>query len=214
MTGERAQRQRVSQWLAARSVRQLLLGAGAVVLLVSGLFGGLRRAETDERPRLVLDQAHQSAPLDITVKRVLWSDDLGEVIGPSEFGRYLLVFADVSTDEDTAINVSVVKEALRFQGLEGFRRSQSDSREARSEEADPRVLVTEDQVDLSVLGPGLTYEVAFIWEQRKAESLPSTAGLITRSHQYRQSSLEEESDWFDATDDAVGRFPVTELDAS
>ncbi len=171
-------------------------------------------AEPDQRPRLVADQVHESAPFDITIKRVVWADDLGEVIGPSEFGRYLLVFADISTDEDTSIRADIVQEVLRFQGLKGFRKSQFGTEEVASEAPGPRLVVTEDQVDLSELGPGLTYEVAFIWEQRTSEPLPSTVSLVTRSQQFRQSSLEEESSWFDATDDAVGRFPMTELDVS
>lgn len=220
MTGEHAdeqagaerRRRTVVQWLADRSVRQLVLAAGGVVLLVSGLFGGLRQAEADERPRLVAGKAHESAPLDITVRRVVWSDDLGEVIGPSEFGRYLLVFADISTDEDTSLKASVVAEAVRIQGLDKFRASVYGTDETRSEEPAPRIVVTDDQVDLSELGPGLTYEVAFIWEQRASEPLPVTVSVVTRSQRFRQSSLEELSGWFDATDDAVGRFPLTKLD--
>lgn len=214
MTGESTGRSRILAWVAARSVRQLVLAAGAVVLLVSGAFGGLRQAEPDQRPRLVVDEPHVSAPFTITIKGVRWSEDLGEVIGPSEFGRYLLVFADISTDEDTSVDLYVVKEAVRLQGLKAFKRYSSGVEEVRSELPDPRVVVTEDQVDLSELGPGLTYEVAFVWEQRTSEPLPSTASVVTRSHQFRQSSLEEERNWFDATDDAVGRFPVTKLDVS
>lgn len=214
MTGERTQRRRVSEWVAARSVRQLVLAAGAVVLLLSGAFGGLRQAEPDQPTRLVTDQSHRSTPFDLTVKRVVWSDDLGEALGPSEFGRYLVVFADVSTQEDRSVRAAVLQEAVRFEGLEGFRKSQFGAEAVHSEEPLPRIVVTADQVELSELGPGLTYEVAFIWEQRTSEPLPTDVNLVTRSQQFRQSSLEETSDWFDASDDAAGRFALTELGAS
>lgn len=211
MTGEVARRGRILTWLAARSVRQLVLAVGAVVLLISGAFGGLAQAEPDQRPRLVVDKPHTSAPFDITIKGVRWSEDLGEVIGPSDFGRYLLVFADVSTDEDMSIEASIVGEALRIQGLKGFRKSRYSMDKVRSEYPAPRLVVAEDQVDLSELGPGLTYEVAFIWEQRLSEPLPSSVSLVSRTQQFRQSRLEEGSFWFDVTDDAVGRFPVTKI---
>jgi len=214
MTGEPGRLRRTIGWLAARSLRQLLLAVGAVVLLASGAFGGLRQAEPDARDALVAGEPHLSEPINLTIKRVAWSDDLGEVIGPSEFGRYLLVVADVSSNQDRSVDAFVVKEALRFAGLEGFATSQLTREPVRSEDAEPQVIVTDDRTRLGELGPGLTYEVAFIWEQRTTEPLPTTAELLTRVHGFRQSSLDDQENWFDVADDATGRFPVTEFGAA
>lgn len=217
MTGERTRRERLTEWLAARSVRQLVLAAGAVVLLVSGLFGGLREAEADADvpvTKLVSDRPHLAEPIRMTIKRVAWSEDLGEAIGPSEFGRYLVVIADVSTDQQDSVDSYVVPQSLRLTGLENLRKRQFDGRAVRSEDAEPRVLVTDDRVPLGEIGPGLTYEVAFIWEQKLSEPLPASVRLMARAHGFRQSSIDDQLAWFDVVDDAAGTFPVSQFGAA
>lgn len=209
--GEQTRRLTLAQWLAGRSLRQLALGAGAVVLLVSGLFGGLRHAEADEPDKLAAGKPHLSTPVDLTIKSVRWSDDLGEAIGPSEIGRYLVVIADVSTDQQNSVDSSVVKDSLRLTGVDGLA---EDPRAVPARVARPRVLVTDDRVPLAEVGPGLTYEVAFIWEQMSTEPVPSEIGLLTRSHSLRRGYVDSRVTWFDPVDDAVGTFPVTELGAS
>ena len=199
--GKDTPRSTVVQWLAARSVRQLALGVGVVVLLLSGLFGGLRQAGAEEPDTLAVGKPHLSEPVNLTVRSVRWSDDLGEAIGPSEFGRYLVVIADVSTDQENSVDSSVIKDSLGLTGVDGLAEG-------------PRVLVTEDRVPLAEVGPGLTYEVAFIWEQKTTEPVPTEVGLVTRSHTLRRGFVNSAVAWFDPVDDAVGTFPVTELGAS
>lgn len=205
---EDTNRRTVVQWLAARSMRQLALGAGVVVLLVSGLFGGLRQAQAEEPDKLALGKPHLSEPVNLTVKSVRWSDDLGEAIGPSEFGRYVVVIADVSTDQENSVESSVIRESLGLTGVDGLAEAPG-AVPART--AEPRVLVTEDRVPLAEVGPGLTYEVAFIWEQKTSEPVPTEVGLVTRSHSLRPGYVDGRVAWFDPVDDAVGTFPVTEF---
>lgn len=214
MTGEPTWRRWVVAWLAARSVRQLVLMAGALVLLVSGAFGGLRQAEADDRDRLAVGEPHLAEPIRLTVKGVYWADDLGETIGPSDYGRYLLVIADVSTNQANSVDSFVVRETLRIKGLQKLATSEIRDVPVASEDADPRVIVTEDRVRLSEIGPGLTYEVAYIWEQKTSEPLPTSVEMLARSHQFRQSSLDTQQNWFGISDDAIGTFPVTEFGAS
>lgn len=214
MTEEPTWRRRTMAWLAARSLRQLVLAAAAVVVLASGAFGGLRQAEPDQRDALVLDKPHVAEPFTITVKGVFWADDLGEVIGASDFGRYLLVIADISSTQDASVDKFVVHESLRLKGLDELAGTEIDDRPVASEDADPRVIVTEDRVALSELGPGLTYEVAFIWEQKLSEPLPKSVDLVARVHGFRKSSLDDQENWFDSADGAVGRFPLTKFGES
>lgn len=214
MTEEPTWRGRSVAWLAARSLRQLVLAVAAVVVLASGAFGGLRQAEPDQRDALVLGKPVVAEPFRITVKGVYWADDLGEVIGASDFGRYLLVVADVSTTQNASVDGFVVREALRLKGLDAFAGTTTDNRPVASEDADPQVIVTEDRVRLSELGPGLTYEVAFIWEQKLSQPLPRAVDLMTRVHGFRESTLDGQENWFDSADGSVGRFPLTKFGAS
>ncbi|MET0931105.1 MAG: hypothetical protein ABWX74_16410 [Aeromicrobium sp.] len=214
MTEEPTWRDRTLAWLAARSLRQLLLALGAVIVLASGAFGGLKQAEADEREALVVDKPFVAEPFRMTVKGVFHADDLGEVLGASDVGRYLLVIADISSTQSTSVDAWVVREAVRLKGLDGLARSEIDDRLVPSEDADPQVIVTEDRVRLTELGPGLTYEVAFIWEQKLSEPLPETVDLVARVHGFRASTLDGQLNWYDSADGSVGRFSLTRFGAS
>ncbi len=77
-------------------------------------------------------------------------------------------------------------------------------------EAKPSVYVLADGTSMSALPPGLTYELVYIWEQRGSEPVPEKLKLASRSHTWRQSSLDEQMNWFDETVDAVGTVPLIE----
>lgn len=214
MMGDESRRRHVLGWIARRSLRQIVLAVGAVILLASGAFGGLRQAEPDQRGALTLGEPRDAAPVRLTVKGVYWADDLGEAIGPSDFGRYLLVIADVSSGHDASLDSFVVRETLRLNRLDQLAKNTLSRVPVPSEDADPQVIVTDDRVRLAELGPGLTYEVAFIWEQQISEPLPTSIELQTWSHQFRQSSLDDQENWFGRSPDATGRFAVTKFGAS
>ena len=200
-------------WLSRRSLRQVVLGLGALVLLASGLFGGLERAAPEPRAVLVADEAHVAEPFKLTISRVAWSDDLGEGFGPSKVGRYLLVQADISTTQDLTVSSFVVREALRLRGLSGFAADEFDSDLVPSEKAEPRVVVTADRVALGEIGPGLTYNVVFIWEQDQAQPLPDVVEVESFAHGFRRSSLDDQEDWFDRSPDATGTFDLEQFGA-
>jgi hypothetical protein len=195
-------------------VRQVVLGVGAAVLLASGLFGGLERAAPDARTTLVAHRTHVAEPFAITISQVAWSDDLGETFGPSKIGRYLLVRTTLRTDQDTTVSGFVVGEALRLHGLSGFAAGELDGDVVDSEDAEPRVVVTADRVPLGEVGPGLTYDVVFVWEQRAAEPLPETVQVESYAHGFRRSSLDSQEDWFDRSPDAIGTFVLERFGAA
>lgn len=195
-------------WLSRRSLRQILLGLGAVVLLGSGLFGGLDRAAPEPRTVLVAQEAHVAEPFELTISRVAWSDDLGEGFGPSKIGRYLLIQADIRTTQDLTVSSFVVRDALRLRGLDDLAADEFDSELVASEKAEPRVVVTADRVGLGEIGPGLSYNVVFIWEQDAAQPLPEEVEVESFAHGFRRSSLDDQEDWFDRIPDATGTFDV------
>lgn len=195
-------------WLSRRSIRQVVLGLGGVLLLVSGLFGGLERAAPEPRTVLVADKTHVAEPFELTISRVAWSDDLGEGFGPSKIGRYLLIQTDIRTTQDLTVSSFVVREALRLRGLDGLAADEFDGELVPSEEAEPRVVVTADRVALGEIGPGLAYNVVFIWEQDAAQPLPEAVQVESFAHGFRRSSLDDQEDWFDRVPDATGTFDL------
>lgn len=186
----------------------MLLMAGAVVLLVSGLFGGLRDAPVEAAEPLVVGRAHDAAPFTLTVERARWTSDLGE-IGKTERGRYLVVIVNVRTDADRSVDLSVLQQALALKDLAGMYAAMGGDKIVPSEKAKPSVYVLADGTRMSALTPGLTYELAYVWEQRKSEPLPAELSVASRSHTWRQSSLDDQMNWFDETIDAVGTVTLS-----
>lgn len=213
MSGRTVWRSHVARFLAARSLRQLILGAGALLLLVSGLFGGLDRAEPEELATLVAGRTVETAPFDITVSKVGWTTDLGEELGKSEVGRFFVVYATITSTEKHSVDGFVLRESVRLRGLKDFAKRQSSADElVASESADPRLVARDDQVAIDVLNPGLTYDVVYIWEQAGNSPVPSTVDVTVYDHGFRQSSLDDQENWFDRSVLCTGVFPVTELD--
>ena len=213
MSGRTLLRSHLLPFIATRSLRQLVLGTGALLLLVSGLFGGLARAEPDELDTLVAGRTVETAPFDITVTKVGWATDLGEVLGESEVGRFLVVYATITSTEKQSVDGFVLGEAVRLQGLKGFVKSPAGGDElVASDEARPNLVVRDDQVTFDVLNPGLTYDVAYIWEQNAEAPVPSTVDVTVYDHGFRQSSIDDQENWFDSSVMATGAFSVTELD--
>jgi hypothetical protein len=208
MSGE-GWRGHVASWWLARSIRQMVLMAGAVVLLVSGLFGGLREAPVEAAEPLAVGRSHEAAPFTLTVERARWTSDLGE-IGKTERGRYLIVIVKVRTDADRSVDSSVLQEGVALQGIDGIYAALGGDKITASEQAKPSVYVLADGVRMSSLPPGLTYELAYVWEQNGSEPVPAELSVASRSHTWRQSSLDDQMNWFDATIDAVGTVPVAE----
>lgn len=191
----------------------MILMAGAVVLLVSGLFGGLREAPVEAAEPLKVGSPHKAEPFTLTVDRARWTSDLGE-IGKTERGRYLIVIVKVRTDADRSVNLGVLQQALALQSAKGIYNSMGGDKIVASEKAKPSVHALPDGTRMSVLPPGLTYELAYIWEQKASEPVPAKLSVASRSHTWRQSSLDDQMSWFDETIDAVGTVPVTEAKAA
>lgn len=213
MSGRTLWRSHLLPFIATRPLRQLVLGAGALLLLVSGLFGGLARAEPDEIETLKAGRTVETAPFDVTVTRAGWTTDLGETLGKSEVGRFLVVYATIRSTEKQSVDGFVVGEAIRIRGLKGFPKYQGDADElVVSDEAKPKLVVRDDQVTMDALNPGLTYELAYIWEQTDDAPVPRTVDLTVYDHSFRQSSLDEQENWWDTFEMATGSFPLTEIE--
>lgn len=191
----------------------MILMAGAVVLLVSGLFGGLRDAPVEAAEPLVVGSPHEAAPFTLTVERARWTSDLGE-IGKTERGRYLIVIVTVRTDADRSVDLSILQQAVALQNVAGVYNAMDGDKIVASEKAKPAVHVLADGTRMSALPPGLTYELAYVWEQNGSEPVPTELSVASRAHTWRQSSLDDQMNWFDETIDAVGTVPVTEAKAT
>lgn len=199
------------RWLATVTVRQWLLGAFLVVLLASTPFGGLRAQRAEATPALELGKAATVEPFRFTVTKVREGNDLGVAQAPKIDGRYLVVFATVSsTDGERSVpQFSALRELLRIEGVPGVTRAYGSRPEAVSDDLEPdTILVADDAQPMGDLAPGLTYRLAFVWRQAPGQPLPATLRVAAYRHTYRQASIDDTVDWRDPTRAAVGTFPV------
>lgn len=211
MAGGALWRIHVLPFVAGRSLRQIILAAGAVMLLASGLFGGLERAEPDKLETVKVGQTIDTGPFDLTVTKVGWAKQLGGEFRESEIGRYVVVYATVTSTEENTVDGFVIREALRIRGLDDFAVNVGTDDLVASEKADMNVVSVTDEARIDYLNPGLTYDVEYVWEQSDAKPLPSSIELTFYGHGFRQSNIDEQENWFDRFEVATGSFPVTEL---
>lgn len=199
------------RWLATVTVRQWLLAGFLVLLLASTPFGGLRAQRAEATPALETGKATTVEPFRVTVTKVREGNDLGVAQAPKIDGRYLVVFATVSsTDRERSVpQFSALRELLRIEGVTGVTRAYGSRPEARSDDLEPdTVLVADDAQPMGDLAPGLTYRLAFVWRQAPGEPVPATVRVAAYRHTYRQASIDDTVDWRDPTRAAAGTFPV------
>lgn len=200
----------VRTWVNGLSLRNLLLLGGAVILLVSGLFGGMRRATPASTiVTLVADKSHQAAPFTITVERARWTSDLGAA-GKTERGRFLLVIARIRTKEKLSIGSDVLSQYMRLRDVKGLYVDTLGDDTVASSRARPQVFSVDDSTRLTTIPAGLTFEAAFVWEQSAATPVPDALTVQVRHLTWRQSTIDQQYGWFDPTVDAVGTFPLRE----
>lgn len=200
MTGVEGHRLRGWLLRLARTLtlRQLVLSVAAVVVLASGLFGGLATATTTaEGPAaLVAGTRVHAEPFDVTVQRLRWLDDLGPAVTRPE-GRYVGVVATVENTTDHPVYLDVIRRFLHLSDVEGV-----------DPDATPQVLVVADSAPLSSAAPGLEYEVVLLWDQAADAAPPTRATVSVRSHTWRQSTLDDQMLWFDPAVTHRGTFEV------
>lgn len=195
------------RYLAGRSIRELALGGFLVALLFSGLFGGWQQA-ADDTPALSAGEPVVTEPVEVTVHGIATSPDVGEFLSGPAQGRYVAVVADISTSATSPIPSRDVSEVMRLRGVEGlFERFGQDR---PTHEIPPRVVIEADRTLLADLGPGLTYRVWFVWEQREGAPAPASATVEVYGQTHRPSSIEGQPGWFDPTLIASATLPVGE----
>ncbi|SEH77181.1 hypothetical protein SAMN04489835_3938 [Mycolicibacterium rutilum] len=150
-------------WVAANPAAR---GGGliaAVLLAVSGLFGGLDRAKVADR---VDDVAPNSAvtvqPFTLTFKQAVALDEIEDVTTPRTPGNHLMVLLlDAENLTDASVGAYLLSPVPRAKSFMNRNVVVLDDRLSPD-------LVTvydaESHIPLTQLSPGLTYRLAVVWE--------------------------------------------------
>lgn len=200
----------VGSWLAGRSLRQLVVGAAALALLVSAPFGGWETAAPLPVVTYPAGQSQDLGPLELRLTRVTENPNPSSAFGASEVGTYVLVRAIVRVPGDRMVDVGVLQDSVRLHGVGGLvaePRSLVSSRVVPDEQAKPTIFHTADSTVLNGLGPGLSYEVAFVFEH-VGTAFPDQVTVVSYSHIWRESFIDRQFGWRDPTKHGESTFVV------
>ena len=145
--------------LVRRTNGRQRLGAGvAAALLVTAPFGGLEAAEAPGPERLVAGKAFEVGPYDVTIRKVVTVADLAPSIEPEqEGGRLLVLTGTVTNPGDGPEFATLVTRAFTVRS--GGVVEPGGGRSAA------QLISVEDGQSISTINPGLTYDVAIVFEQ-------------------------------------------------
>lgn len=159
-----------------RSLRTWGISAAAVLLAVSAVFGGLRKAEA-EVPQVAAGTAIDAGQFEVTIQRVVVVKDLKPLFEPEEGGALIAVVTKLKVTDDTG--VSPPSDLIRLIGVPGIK------------DTDPPVGTTNlrDATRNPVLTPEYGEDVAYVWKLPKANTLPADVKLTVQHYQHIQESL-------------------------
>ena len=215
---------RARRWLLDLSPLALLTSGFLVVLLVSGLFGGLREVDTDPAGTVTAGLPVQTEPLTVTVEDAYWvtafppeadspdGSDGDRRVYPDKptRGRFVVVEATVLNTSDHTVDYDVLREAVSLDGAQGFV-STSESGLVPAAQARPAYVYTMPEKRIfGTAQPGVTYTVAYLWDQSAAVALPERLNIAVNGHTWREDTLDFHLGWKDPAVEATGPFAVTE----
>ncbi len=203
------------RWAIDRPLRQVVTGIGLFLLLLTAPFGGWAKAPaTATGPeRFAVGKPMTLGPLELTVDRASWNTDPSNTFGPSKVGAYLLVIGHLRNSSNAMVPVGVMKDHLRLTGLTNVLASMdvTDPKEnpVPPDKADYTLYNAPDTTVLSSVAPGLTYEVAYVFEV-KGTTLPDRVTVDTFGYTWRKSSLDQTEMWLDRTPVGTVTVPLHE----
>lgn len=187
-------------WLLKDPVR-LLAAAGALLLIMTAPFGGWRTAEPEQARVLQVGEQGTFAPFELTVHSAgVTRSQPGFVLSPLRLrekgapgdGLYVVVLATVRTTSDltvTGVTAPTITDLLWPADL-----PRPVENGAPADPDRPLSAVVYNRADFSQLsgvGPGLTYEVAFVYATASpVAELPETLTFTVQQHTYRADTFD------------------------
>jgi hypothetical protein len=163
--------------------RQLAVGLGAVVLAVSGIFGGLEGMKGPRLSAVAVGTVHRGKPWDVTLTRAMVLDQ-APVRLRRDRDRWLAIGARVEISADESRRD--VADILQVVGVDGL----LDKRPAD-------VYLLRDKASATLLQPGLVEDLIFLWEQAETAVVPKTIEVQIFGKKQRIDTLSGRRDWMD-----------------
>ncbi|NEA31878.1 hypothetical protein G3I17_09400 [Streptomyces sp. SID13031] len=182
-----------------RSLKTWGFSAAAVLLAVSAVFGGLKKA-ADETPQVAAGTAIDAGRFEVTIQRVVAVKDLKPLFQPDDGGALIAVVTKLKvTDKAGATPPS---DLLRLIGVPGVK------------DTDPPMGTTNisDQTRNPVLTPEYGEDVAYVWKIPKLSALPTEVKLSVQHYEFGESLLDKHDKW--TTDEIAAESSVKVKDNS
>ena len=206
----RARASKVATRLLQQPLRTLGVGVTVIVLGTTALFGGLADADVSA-PRvsgLRVGETVRAEPYEITVRKVLWVDELPNVYPTEKGNRWLAITATVRNTHDESLFGAVeLADSLALTGVDGLvKEAEKDT--GRVESTYRKVLA--DTSDLSPVSPGVPYEMVYLFELAASATPPTEVAVQVVRHTWRENSLDQTMGWFDPAVVAQASLPMVE----
>ena len=199
---------RLRAWLADRPFQHYAYAVGAVLLALTGIFGGLRTVDTTVAP-LAGGRPVTAAPLTITITRTSWTTNLGPPGKAPAGQRFLTVAGTVRNDTATSVGSDVLGRAVHLQGVPDVYQDSFGDDVGASESASPwGIFVTQDSTRLAYVGPGLTYQAAWVFRQKDTQPAPTSVTVEVDGHTFRADTIDGTMKWLDPAAVATGTLPM------
>ena len=177
------------------------------LLLGIGLFGGWDAAvtEVDDVPRGEPSATAAVPPFDVVFRRARYGDSLEPAFRPQEGVRYWFVSLDVTNTTNLPVDRFTLTDdiAIDLPGLKSFPG-------VPPRPTPYRLLDSLTQGDFQ---PGLTTQIALVWEQDAAAAIPDEVTLTVPKYTWRASSMDGSTGWRDAEPGLIITLPADPLGA-
>jgi hypothetical protein len=182
--------------------------AAAVVLGVSGLFGGLDHVPLADRVDDVKPGTEITVdPFTLTIKQAVAVNQIDDVVSPLTPGNHLMVvLVDAENQSKESVGSSLLAPVSRAESYQNRNLVVLDD---RLNPTTPTVYDADSNIAVSVLSPGLTYRLALVWEfgGPVPQRLPlGLAKLTLRGMTISPDELE----WQDPAEAATLTLPVAD----
>lgn len=216
-------RTRLVRWAFDRPLRQVVIGIGLVLLLLTAPFGGWRAApKAAAAPVVELEpgQKFTAGPLEVTLDRAVWNPDPAKGIPVSKVGGYLMVLGTVRSSDPEMVAGDVMNGFVRVTDLRNlvkapFAQPLPDADGTLqpvpvvpAAEATYVPYSAADATALPTVGYGLTYEIALIFET-KGSTPPTSVTLQTYDWTWHASKIDRQFRWHDQRAEGRVTLPVT-----
>jgi hypothetical protein len=199
-------REVVTRWIMASPATRVGGSIAALLLGVSGLFGGLDHVPLAERVGEVKPGTEVTVqPFALTVRQAIVVDEIEGVATPLTMGNHLImVLLDAENLSEQSVGSYLLSPVSR---AESYMNRNLVVLDGRLNPSAPSVYDADSNTAISLLSPGLSYHLAVVWEFGGAipERLPlGLAKLTLRGETISPDELE----WQDPDEAATVTLPV------